>query len=70
MVKVVSIMLGELKRKRNIKVKDTEKLIVGHYYGDKMTDQSVIRWVHEVLGCWNIQSTNQEKVYVKTAHHI
>ena len=29
MVKVVSTMLKELKRKRNTKVKDIEKLIVG-----------------------------------------
>ena len=30
-----------------------------------MTDEMVIRWVHEVLKCTELLSRNQEKVYVK-----
>ena len=30
-----------------------------------MTEESVIRWVHEILGCGTVVK-NQEKVYVKT----
>ena len=30
-----------------------------------MTDESVIRWVHEILGVGTVTNVNQEKVYVK-----
>ena len=34
-----------------------------------MTDQSVLAWVHEILGVGTL-TRNQEKVKEKTAHHI
>ena len=55
-----------LKRKRNTMVKAIEHLYSPTYQSMEitMTDESVIRWVHEVLGVGTVVR-NQEKVYVK-----
>ena len=55
MVKVVSILLNDRRRKRNTTVKVIELSISQRISMEiTMTDQSVVRWVHEILGCGTV----------------
>ena len=70
MVKEVFIMREDKKRKRNTKdlgidISNSQRISMEI----TMTDQSVIHWVHKILGVGTVLK-NLEKVYVKMAQNI